>query len=286
MNPEKEKQEDLKQEDLKREVLREKYLDSLIRLAFDMEDVEALQRMAVEDSDFAEPENAEEEALVQSIWEKTQAKMTELDEAERRRRRTECRKRFFSKALNVAACLVLAVTISLPVAYASSASFREQVRQLFVISDPANSVLNFNFEKYPEVGVSGTEEEIVLARDAVPDEWTGEYFLSFIPEGMRITKVYQYSPTLEYQNASGQKFYFDELDEGATLSVGKEDAQVRYVDVNGSSACVIEGHGYHNTIPCVTIIWYNDTKWFALTGNNMDTELLLKMARSTRKISE
>ena len=72
-------------------------------------------------------------------------------------------------------------------------------------------------------------------------------------------------------------FSFSEYEPSAFTNLDTEDAEIRSVSINGSSALLINKR---NTI---TIVWMNDEKYFILSGNIMEGELI-KIADNVRLI--
>ena len=77
----------------------------------------------------------------------------------------------------------------------------------------------------------------------VPADWPGEYFPSYLPEGLEVTsKSYIPGyPCIEYTSESGERVInFSEMGENSTQVNGIEGAVISYMDINGQTAVVIE----------------------------------------------
>ena len=118
----------------------------------------------------------------------------------------------------------------------------------------------------------------------IPEGWSGSYFPSVIPAGMTLIDIGSYLHTVTYADASGRGFSFFELDVDAGVSVGTEDATISYANMNGSSACIIDGYTNDGRTHSVTTVWSNDTQWFTIAGTNMDVDEILAVARNVKKI--
>ena len=98
---------------------------------------------------------------------------------------------------------------------AASAEVRSKVIQLLVNIDRKNNVINYDFVENPDRAFT------------VPEKWTGEYFISYIPEGMEVIRALEYTPLIEYQDMSDtatvyRGFTFSEGREGNSIGAGLE----------------------------------------------------------------
>lgn len=253
-------------------ILEEEYLDCLIKLAFDMDDAEKEQQIKAEAKD---DELAPDEFTVRRTWQMAQEKMDRQEQEEKRIKRRNAVRRTVPQVLKIAACLLLAISIGVPVVIASSAEIRARVIRMLTSFDQENQQVNFVFEENTD------------ASFAVPAEWDGDYFMSWIPDGM--TVIWPDSPggcdieyaDLEEKDAAKRRFLaFSELSEKAGAASGTEDAVVSYADIGGREACVIE----YTEDRGISITWQNDEKMFALGCRNITKDEAIQIARNVRKI--
>ena len=251
------------------EHLQDQHLDMMIHLVFKAEEDDAIQKILDKQGEMICPD---EDTLAAHIWEQTQAKMEVLEEEKRRLLHKEKRKQLFSKVLQAAALLILLFAAAMPIAVANSTEFRAKVMQLLVRIDQSRNEAHFTYVE--DQGISFQ----------IPEGWSGSYFPSVIPAGMTLIDIGSYLHTVTYADASGRGFSFSELDVDAGVSVGTEDATISYANMNGSSACIIDGYTNDGRTHSVTAVWSNDTQWFTLAGTNMDVDEILAVARNVKKI--
>lgn len=254
--------------------IEEEYLDHLIKLTFDLDDLEKEQEI---EEDIEKGSAIPDELTVQRTWQSAQQKIGDFQKKEKHQKHVARFRHAFPKALQFAACIMLVILISIPAVLASSAEIRSKVIQMLINIDRKNEVVNFNFVENPDTAFT------------VPAEWDGDYFLSAIPEGMEITWYSSEPPTIEYKDksesaSSHRGFSFGELKEVSSSVAGLEGCTIEYVDINSAMACVIEGEGYNNQYHSVDITWANEERMFTLTCHDMTKEEALGLARSIRKI--
>lgn len=254
--------------------LKERHLDVMIKLAFDLDDAEETQRL------LDEPEaelSAEEERLADGILAQAFQKAEEREKARKRVRRRTAIRRAMPRVALIASCLILVLTIAVPIAIASSSVLRSRVMRLIVQVDEEQGRATFDFVEDPDAAFD------------VPEGWLGDYFPAYIPAGFSIWNLEEYVAVIEYRSDTGPdeyaQIYFAEVDDGARGYVGTDDTDISYIDLHGKTAQVIDGYTY-NGIHVVTITWASDTKWFMLTTYGIDTETTLEIAGSVKKIVE
>ena len=198
------------------------------------------------------------------------ARLDEREKAARQQRRREAMKRWIPRVIEVAACLALVLAIAMPVAVANSTAFRSRVMQLLFEHDEENGEMRISFSEDPDAAFD------------VPEEWTGNYFPSYFPDGFSFWEMNTYIQAIEYRNSEGNQIFFTELADNATGSIGTDNTEVTYVDLNGSVAHVIEGDA--DEVYMVAITWANDTNWFVVMTYGIDKNEALNVARSVREI--
>lgn len=247
--------------------LQEQHLDAMIGLAFDLDDAEDALRLSSEPDPVLTPQEQERaDAVLQSVL----ARLDAREKAARQQRRSGAIKRWIPRMIEVAACLALVFAIAMPVAIANSAEFRSRVLRLLFEVDEEQGGMYFHFTEDPD------------AAFAVPEGWLGEYYPSYVPDGFSVWRVDEYMAAVEYRSADGNQLYIGEFGEGTGSTVGTDDAEIWYIDIQGFTAQVIDGNS--ETIHTVTITWANDTKFFMVAGNGVDTDVAIEVAQSVRKI--
>ena len=112
----------------------------------------------------------------------------------------------------------------------------------------------------------------------VPEGWLGEYFMTYIPEGLEVQYISTFSGYVEYWDSEGIKLSFDEHDADAYTSVDNEDAETWYTTVRGNDAYVISKDGRY------TIVWAIEDRYFDVIVWRSTYDEALKIAEGVRKI--
>lgn len=199
--------------------IQERHLDELLYLAFQQMDALDAQE-ASRETDL--PPDAKE--MEPRIYSRFLQKQREVEGKRRRASRRTRRKRRFSQAISIAACLVVLLGIAAPFAVAYVPSIRSRVLGL---------LLQFEAD---HVDVEMREESAF----AIPSGWQGLYFPSYIPDGYVLQRMSDHGETAELVNAAGDILFFGEYVESSSLAVDSEGAQRSSVEINGSTALVLE----------------------------------------------
>ena len=174
-------------------------------------------------------------------------------------------KRFFTtplpRAAGIAVCLMLTLFLALGVAVASSKTVRVSLTKY--VMNVGRDFTSFRFEetgKYIDV----------------PVEWEGQYYPSYLPEGLEVLSCSR--TDVEYISADGRDMGFLEIDADSFGSVDTENASIEHVSINGHSALLIEKS------PRTTILWNvgNRSLLVDYTGGRDET---IKIAESVLSIS-
>lgn len=249
--------------------VQDEHLDTMIALAFDLDDAEAVQKL-VEEADPAVSaiDTANSVALLSAAFTKAK-KQHQQTRAERTRTML---RRTLPTVFHAAACLLLILTFSFSVAMASSAVFRSKVMMLLLDTNREDGWVDIHFVEDKDQAFE------------VPQEWTGEYFLSSIPDGYSIHAIGSTPASITYRNHWGQTFQFSEYDETDAATVSAEGATVRFINIGGRVAHLIETETPDGSAYAATLTWSNDRCWFSLTAENVDLDTLLRIAGSIKKI--
>lgn len=249
--------------------LRERHLDMMIKLAFDLDDAEDMQRLLNEpDAELS----ADDERLADEILAAAFQKADERAKAQRRQQRRASVRHAMPRLALIASCLILALTIAAPIAIASSPVLRSRVMRLLIQVDEEQGRAIFEFAADPDAAFD------------VPEGWLGEYFPSYIPERLTFWNIDQLISTAEYRGGGDQQLFFGEYESDATGYSGTDNTEMSYIDIQGRTGMLIDG--YTGDLHTVNITWANDTHWFSVIGYAMDTEVVIEVARSVKKIVE
>lgn len=247
----------------------DEHLNVMIALAFDLDDAEAVQQLSETDDPALTADDESRAALLLS------SAFTKAEQQQRQTRANGFRamlRKMLPAALRAAACLLLILTVSFSVAFATSAVFRSKVMTLVVRIDEER---NWVFVDFLEDQDSAFD---------VPQDWTGLYFPSALPDGYVISMTDSTPPRIIYQNPLGQNFCYAEYDEADSITVSTENATTRFINIGGIVAHLVESESSDGSAHVTTITWTNDHRWFSLTGENMTLDTLVKIAASVRKI--
>lgn len=254
--------------------LDEEYLELLIKLAFDLDDLEKAQQ-TMEDTDTGSVTPSEES--IKLIWKTAQEKAERIKQEKKREQRRIASRRIIPQVLKFAACILIVFSLGAPVVIATSAEIRSKVIQMLVSINRQDNVAYYDF-------VENSDRAFT-----VPEGWTGQYFISHIPEGMKVIRTLEQIPLIEYQDVSEtatayRGFSFSEWQEGSGIGAGTENLKDHIADVNGLPATVLEGYSSDGQFSIIEVTWANDERMFDVTCNDMTVDEALAIARSVRKI--
>lgn len=247
--------------------LQEHHLDVMLKLAFDHMDAKEVQQLVEEPDPELTPQ---EEEMADEIFLMAMAKADQQEKKEKKQTRSGIVRRVFPKVIQVAAAIVLVFAIATPIAFANSASFRSRVLQLLFQVDEELGRATFEF-------VEDTDASFF-----VPEGWLGNNFPAYIPDGFSVYLVNPYIASIEYRDNAGNQLFVGEFDKDTGGTAGTENADITYTEIQGSLAQVIDG--YDGELHTVTITWANDTNWFVVATNGIDTDVALDVANSMKKV--
>jgi len=240
--------------------IQDEYLDNIIRLAYkNAEALEAQEIIAESMTEEAQVPDDQKKAAFQMFL----SKMAQQKKQDNREARIHQWKKIVPRIINVAACIVLMLGITVPYAIANVEAIRVRVMQMLIDYQEGH------------IDVSLIEDED--ASFDVPAGYLGEYFPSYLPEGCEIVSVSSLCAAVDFRTASGGGMYFDENDEGAATSYNTSNAIISATSINGNMATIIDKGN------SVSIIWSNGIYYFNILGAP-NVEEAIKMAESVRKI--
>lgn len=167
-----------------------------------------------------------------------------------------------------AAVVIAVIALAGGAAIAASHTVRVQVMRLLVHMG----------EEYTELKLVEDEETSF----DVPAEWQGSSYLSYIPDGLELVKVWgpEEMGFVEYADAqTGEiRLFFKELGSSAEGNIDTEDAELTEVFVRGMSGYMVVKK------TTVSIFWTDGAHYFILTTKEMGREEALAIAESVRRI--
>ena len=257
----------MKTEENRMDSFQDALLDQLLHLAFqygEEKEVEAIIREG------ARALTQDEEARAKKVYQ-TALQRIEADEAARKReKRRKAFRRVLPRVVQAAACIVLILGITAPIAIANVPALRARVVQMLVSIDAERGQADLRL--------------ITEAAFDYPAGWRGAFFPSAIPEGFRLQSADSLPNFFEaiYTNEVGAELYFAEMTADAEITAGTGDGVLSYDEVNGSQAFITQS----TTEAYVRIIWSSQDRWFLLDSTALSVDELLAVARSVKKTVE
>ena len=247
----------------------DEHLDLLIRLAFQMEEAQAVQQLM----DEPVPEmTAREKTAAQSALEKAFAAANLHKKQERKTKQTQIVRKTFTRLAVAMLCIVVLAALALPITFTASAEFRARVMRLFAQENKQRGEIYFGLTEHPE--------EIY----SVPVDWPGEYFPTYIPEGYA---VYSFDPAfalVEYRDEKEHFIRFNESDKKPDLQTNVSTETNGDIVIDGSNATLMETMLPDNS-RSVFVLWQKGEKWLSVQTCCLGREETLKIAQSIKAVS-
>lgn len=239
-------------------------LDQLLRLALAYGEEKEIDAIIAEGE---RPLTQEEEARAERVYQLARQRIAASEASQKRDKRQMAFRRALPRIIQVAACIVLILGITAPIAIATVPSLRARVVQMLVSIDAERG-----------------QADLRLVGDAAfdfPAGWRGSFFPSAIPEEFTLQSVDSLPNFFEalYTNEAGAELYFAEMTADAEITAGTGDAILSYDEVNGSQAFITQS----TAEPYVRIIWSGHDRWFLLDSTALSADELLSIARSVKQ---
>lgn len=244
-------------------LLQEEHLDCLITLAF--------KKMAIEEAneiikEFDRRESEEEKKSCDRAYAQFLDKLQKTEKEEKRRNNIARMKMMAARVLQAVACILLIVAIAAPIAIAKVEPLRLLVLRLLIEQDEEQGAARVYM---------ATDEELTFN---VPEGWLGEYYMTYIPEGIEVQYISTFSGYVEYWDSEGIKLSFDEYGVGASAYLDNENAETWYTTVRGNDAYVISKNDRY------TIVWAIEDRYFNVMVWRSTYDEALRIAEGVRKI--
>ena len=245
----------------------DEHLNTMVALAFDLDDAEAIQELAqTPDPELSPMEHTTADMLLTAAY----AKADRQSKRSRSDRIRSSLQRVMPVIMRIAACILVAATLSFTVAFASSPVFRSRVMKIVQRLESNDTMLGFYFE------------EDASRAFVVPQEWTGTNFPAMLPDGFSVSDTSSNPASITYTSRTGQYFCFTEHTEETTVTGSTQDASTRCINVGGRIAYLVKDEMDTNLILHIT--WQKDNRFFTVYSENIDVSMLLEIASSVRKI--
>ena len=151
------------------------------------------------------------------------------------------------RIVQAAACIVLVLGISAPIAIANVESIRVKVMELLV-----------------DIQEDHAELEMVENNDLdllIPAGWAGGYYPLYIPDGFTVTDVGSLFASVNFASSDGRNIRFTELTPDDQANIDSEDASLSYTTINGENAFIVGKDG------SITVAWGVDDRYFVLNAD-------------------
>ena len=114
----------------------------------------------------------------------------------------------------------------------------------------------------------------------VPAEWGGEYYPSYIPEGYEFDEVIGGTlvRNVYYLSNDGKKLRFSEYGEGSSTRLDTENADVKFVMINGKPGMLVEKNGR------IILTWSEYDYFFVIIADDMPSDSVMNIANSVVRI--
>ncbi len=210
----------------------QKIAELKIRLALQQEFEQEIDELVAE----ANPTNAEQTRQIREMEEKV---CKDIAVHTGKRKQQHERKRRFPRVARVVATIVLLVMINVGSAMAA-------VHMIQI------GLLKLDVRTYPE----RTSYGLVPSEDRmdVPQEWTGDFYPAYIPEGFEFYRCY--NCMVSYLSPNGKMLSFSEETYGSRTSLDTEDANISSLLINGAEATLIEKDDW------TAVVWSANNRLF------------------------
>ena len=206
--------------------------DLKIRLALQQEFEQEVDELVAE----VNPAEAEQTQPIREMEEKV---VRDIAAHTGRRRQQHEQKRRFPRCARVAAVIALLVMVSV-------GSTMATVHMVQI------GLLKLDVQTYPE----RTSYSLVPSEGTmnVPQEWTGDFYPAYIPEGFEFDRCY--NGIANYLDSNDKMLSFSENEYGTRISLDTENANLSSVFINGAEATLIEKDGW------TAVVWSANNRLF------------------------
>lgn len=248
--------------------IEDQYLDFLINLAFEKQECDEIATIITVP---VKPEDLADKATAYNALNAAYERIDKEAHHERQKKLLSMAGRLSASAIKIAACIALVIVIAGPVAFAQSPTFRSKVMALLMQFDHDHETVTYSFEEVPDAAFN------------VPAEWTGTYFMSYIPEGLKLNRINPEICYVEFTDSHNRVLSFAEYDDDTTVIAGTEGTTISYIEISGHTAYIIEGIAFGG-LPTVSVTWTNQMNWFSLTTYGISKDEVLKIAFNVKPI--
>ena len=235
-------------------------LDMLLRLLFDQMEAEEIDAYlsapapGLTDEEAASLRRAYDRAVRQHAREKKREKFARLRRAGRR-------------LLDRVALVILILSLTVTAALAAFPEFRMTVMRLLAEVDDRQQAMTFHLQ--PQT-----------AAVEVPEDWRGDYYPSYLPQGFSVTEMNPYFAEVTYEREDGAQIFFSESteEEHPGITAGLEGAVRDQIILRG-----VPAHRIRGTTSCC-LVWMEDDRLFELIAYHLPDEEAERIASSLVRV--
>lgn len=232
------------EEFLTSEEIMQKIAELKIRLVFQQELEEEVAELTAASNSADEGQSQ----IVRDIEERVLKKLAAQKDEQRQVREP---KRHLPRAARFVAAVALLIMVSVGSAMAT-------VRMVQI------GLLKLNVEAHPEYTAYG----LVSSGETVdvPQEWRGDFYPTYIPEGFEFDECLNYM--VNYRSQNGKVVSFSEEASASRTNLDTEGAHISALFVNGAEATLIEKEGW------TAVVWSANNRLFIVDMDGEKDEVL------------
>ncbi len=109
----------------------------------------------------------------------------------------------------------------------------------------------------------------------VPDDWAGNYYLSYLPAGYQLSDSLKQKSviTLVYTNSEGKQIIFNQFSQNSSSRIDSEGGEVSDVLINGDQKAI-----YLQKKDSSILSWVQEGTVFQISGMNISLKELIQIA--------
>ncbi len=255
-------------------VYQQEHLDTMIRLAFMLDESDEIDTLMTADEQITSGITGEDEGIFQPL----EAAQNTVEAQARSARKSNSRKKMkkiASRTLTVTACFVLVAVLSFATAFAVSPAFRSGIANIVLAFDPDRTEVSLSYHRTRQNNITD-----------IPQEWTGDLFPAYIPEGLTLTVLEPETKLALWEGDDGIQVFFTELSKDTVSVAGTKDAKALTINYNGATFYMITADvTVANAKGChvCDITGQLGDAWFNIVTNYLDDDTALEIADSVYK---
>lgn len=116
----------------------------------------------------------------------------------------------------------------------------------------------------------------------MPEAWSGEWYMSFLPDDLLLINIYNDMLIAEYGNdLSTRQLWFSEMGQDDNMLVGTENTSIMAVRINNDKGWMVIDHSEDHAL---ALLWEHEDKWFRISSFGIAEDELMSIAEGVKKI--